>query len=369
MATQVYFFFLECYHLLLHPILTKYLGIDPWDGTFGRKYVPFSMYEELLDRAPYATWREWCEVAGKDEAELGEEKEEEGTGEKKEGELKGRKGPNVFWQCWWKEEGEPSVDVVVVHGLNDYGGRFSDLAPRLIDQGIRVSAVDLPGFGRSDGVHGHIGDVGDLVGAVGRIVGRLGFLQKRGRLARSKSGRVFLLGSSLGGHVVTRYAIERGGVDGICLLSPLTSVGHTATPGGSVLLRVAQGLRKLLPTFPIVRGKRGQGARYLALMKLLEEDSLYYNGRMRIATGLAIKESVEAFCGRWGEIRVALSVDHGDADEIVRVEGSRDLVAQSRSTDKRFCVHSGGDHSLLRGWSKGPLILDGVARWIRERCT
>lgn len=68
------------------------------------------------------------------------------------------------------------------------------------------------------------------------------------------------------------------------------------------------------------------------LMAECDADPLVYTGKMRIATGLALMEACQRVRESFGSLRPPLLVQHGDADMVCSVQGSRNLVAAVRAT-------------------------------------
>jgi cis-3-alkyl-4-acyloxetan-2-one decarboxylase len=85
--------------------------------------------------------------------------------------------------------------VVLVHGLASAWAAWFCNIPELA-AGYRVIAVDLPGFGRSDGFAGAV-EIGHYVDALIELLDHLGV------------GDVRIVGHSLGGIVAHRFAAER----------------------------------------------------------------------------------------------------------------------------------------------------------------
>ncbi|MCD8571516.1 MAG: alpha/beta fold hydrolase [Alphaproteobacteria bacterium] len=54
---------------------------------------------------------------------------------------------NVVYSDWGPEDGDI---IICVHGLTGNGHDFDEIAPKLVEDGYRVIAPDLPGRGRSD---------------------------------------------------------------------------------------------------------------------------------------------------------------------------------------------------------------------------
>src|SRR5271157_1297922 len=70
----------------------------------------------------------------------------------------------------WLPEGEVRAAVALVHGVNEHGGRYARLAGDLIAHGIAVHAIDLRGFGRSDGERGLVLKFDDLLDDVEHLL-------------------------------------------------------------------------------------------------------------------------------------------------------------------------------------------------------
>lgn len=112
--------------------------------------------------------------------------------------------------------GEPKGDAILVHGLegSSRGGYMISLAQVLLEAGFRVHRLNLRGCGNTEHLTDtlyHSGLTDDLAWLVQSIVGRTG-------------RAVSLVGFSLGGNVVLKYAGEMGGkaaglVSGVCSVS------------------------------------------------------------------------------------------------------------------------------------------------------
>lgn len=120
-----------------------------------------------------------------------------------------------FHVRWWPASTRRGV-LLVVHGLQEHSGAYDAVARVLAAGGYEVGAVDLRGHGRSPGRRGHIeGFESDHLAAVDLLL--------REAERRDPASRPFLLGHSLGGLIVLRWAQSRVFADrlrGIVLLSP-----------------------------------------------------------------------------------------------------------------------------------------------------
>lgn len=136
--------------------------------------------------------------------------------------------------------GEPEVDVayldvgsgpvvVLLHGLGEHAGYWSENVAALVGGGVRVIAPDLPGFGRSAKPHR------DAVPRAYEIPWQAAVV--RALVDRIAPGeRPLLVGHSMGGQIALRYAIAwPDRVRGLVLLAPAGI--ETFTPGEAAWLR------------------------------------------------------------------------------------------------------------------------------------
>jgi alpha-beta hydrolase superfamily lysophospholipase len=61
-------------------------------------------------------------------------------------------------------------EMLIVHGIDDYGGRMSEHVDKVLKEGFRVIAMDLPSFGRSSGRHAYLNDWKELTEAVRCVI-------------------------------------------------------------------------------------------------------------------------------------------------------------------------------------------------------
>ena len=128
------------------------------------------------------------------------------------GYLEGTGGVRVFYRAW--EAPEPAGSVLFVHGLGEHGGRYARLAEVVRSLGLDLYAMDLRGHGRSQGRRGHVPEFACYLRDLDRL---------RRRAGRETTGRAtFLVGHSLGGLVVGRYAeaFAPDGLRGVVFVAP-----------------------------------------------------------------------------------------------------------------------------------------------------
>ena len=159
--------------------------------------------------------------------------------------LEGTGGVRVFSRAW--EALEPVGSVLFVHGLGEHGGRYQRLADVVGALGLDLYAVDLRGHGRSQGRRGHVTDFTCFLRDLDRL---------RRRAGREATGRAtFLVGHSLGGLVVGRYAeaFAPDGLRGVVFVAPFVET-EMQIPGWKRSLGAATD--RLVPALTMENGLR-----------------------------------------------------------------------------------------------------------------
>lgn len=156
--------------------------------------------------------------------------------------------------------------------------------------------------------------------------------------------------SSLGGLMVLTILtkVPKDFVDGAVILCPAVQIHATSRPS-VVVERTGKLLRTIAPKIPFARGNRGRNSspEVAALVDAMKRsDPLFYNGRLRIGTGLAILDALEHIQDKFHLIETPYLLQHGLADQVCHISGSEDLHAKTRSIDKAFKAYADGSHDL-----------------------
>ena len=142
-------------------------------------------------------------------------------------------GCKLFLRSWRNES--PDV-LLLMHGLGAHSGWFIDMGNELASRGLSVYAVDHRGFGRSEGLPGHVeraaNYIEDLVAVITEI------------RTRHAGARLSILGHSMGGIFATHLAAKHGDLlNGVLFLNPWvqdtakTSLGMMLGVFGGGLIR------------------------------------------------------------------------------------------------------------------------------------
>lgn len=257
------------------------------------------------------------------------------------------RGATLYAQ-WWLPDGEPRAVVAIVHGYAEHSGRYTQTAADLVAKGYAVEALDLRGHGRSTGERVYLESYADYLDDVDAFLDRVR-MQHPGR-------KLFLLGHSMGGGVVTSYVIDRKpALDGVILSGAAMLARREDAPAGAPPAPPRSGP---LPADTISRDP--------AVVAAYENDPLVYRGVPPDRTGAAWANAYRAVQEGMASIAYPLLILHGTDDKLVPYRGSVQLNEVACSRDKTLKLYDGLYHEVLNEPERDQVVADIVA-WLDAR--
>lgn len=254
-------------------------------------------------------------------------------------------GAWIFEQ-WWRPAGEPRGVVAICHGYAEHSGRYAEVAAYLNGRGYAVEALDLRGHGRSSGERVMVERFDDFLDDLDGFLARV-----RGRNAGRK---LFLVGHSMGGGVVTGYVVARKPrLDGVLLSGAAMLQAPPERPAGA-----EPPPSQPLPASAISRDP--------AVVAAYESDPLVYRGAPKAAMFGAFGAAVALIQGGMEGITLPLLIMHGTADLLVPTAGSEALYGRAGSADKTLKLYEGLYHEILNEPERLEVLGD-IAGWLDAR--
>lgn len=270
----------------------------------------------------------------------------------------------------WLAAGEPHAQLLLVHGLGDHGGRFSNLAEWLAERGVDVWSMDLIGHGRSPGRRGSVPSFEALIDEVDVC---------RDVAAREHGGWAappqFVLGQSMGGNLVINWGLRQTDSDaskswpednapaGIIASSPMLRPARPVRP------EHVQAAMWLARCFPHLR------LRAPVRVELLARDNDVQAGyrrdrwvhrrmSLRLAAGL-LQHGVRAL-ERAERLTIPTLLLHGSHDRLSCLSASREFAARAAAGLTRLNICYGFRHDLHRdvGWEA---VAENILSWLHNR--
>ncbi|CAJ2648429.1 unnamed protein product [Trifolium pratense] len=233
------------------------------------------------------------------------------------------RGLEIFCKSWMPEPGIPvKASVCFCHGYGDTCTFFFEgVARRIAASGYAVFAMDYPGFGLSEGLHGYIPNFDDLVDDVIEH-----YTQIKARPDMRELPR-FLLGQSMGGAVSLKVHLkEPNNWDGVVLVAPMCKAVYNV---------------------------------------------ICYEDNPRLSTGMELLRITKEIESKVEKVSAPLFILHGAADKVTDPLVSQFLYENASSKDKTLKLYENGYHCILEGEPDDRIyaIHDDIIAWLDSRCS
>lgn len=274
---------------------------------------------------------------------------------KKDGVFTAASGMELY-KCYATVSGTPLANVVLLHGYGDHCSRYAWVMDKFNEAGMAVYAYDQRGHGRSPGKRAYIhrfeyflDDLDAFMGHVGRDL---------------SAAPVFIMGHSMGGMVLARYAQTRKlDVRGLIFSSPFLAFSES-TP--EFLLALGPYIAKVVPWLPIGAVDNSGLSRDPAVLEETDKDPFAYHGRVAARTGAEFYRIIHDIENDLPRIAVPFLVMHGSDDSIVSPTGSQALHDKAGARDKTLRIFDGGFHELFNDLDKEEFMME-IVTWIKAR--
>ncbi len=257
---------------------------------------------------------------------------------------------NFFGQYWRSDEVK-SV-VLILHGLGEHSGRFTEVAQNLVNNGYGVVAFDHFGHGKTSGKRGHNPGYEYVLDSIGQ------FIQKTKELFENKD--IFLYGHSMGGNAVLNYMLSRDSqVKGVIATSAFLKLAFQP-PGWKLFL--GKLIQKIAPSVTLDNEVNSSSiSRDPEEVKRYENDSLVHN---RVSPNFSLS-FIER--GAWAIenanlLKKPILLLHGTDDKLISCEGSKEFAANN-GDNVTLKLYDGGYHELHNDFCKQEVIGD-VISWL-----
>jgi alpha-beta hydrolase superfamily lysophospholipase len=258
-----------------------------------------------------------------------------------------------LFERWWRPKREPKAGIVLLHGLADHSGRYQEIALHLTENEYAVDTFDLRGHGKSDGLRSYVGRFEEYLNDLDLFLDRV--------RARLPGLPLFLMGHSMGGVIVTFYALEqKPRIRGVVLSAPAVHLSNEAPPP---LLKVASLISRVMPRLHAVKINQEYISRDPAEVQAYDSDPLIYRKGVLMRTGSELVRAGRYVRERMDAFSYPVLVLQGGGDRITKPEGSRRLSEKAASTDTTFKLYEDLYHEILNEPEKQQVFRD-IVDWL-----
>lgn len=261
-------------------------------------------------------------------------------------------GVQLFTRYW--QPAEPRATVALVHGAWEHSGRYEHVAECLTDAGYAVHAVDLRGHGKSEGKLAMVESPDDFLTDVDCFLEHI--------REQSRNVRLYLLGHSMGGGLVTLYTVERQpAVEGLILSGALLKLHSRA-----LLQRLVHLVARVVPAVPLLQVDGSGISRDPNVVAAYNNDPLVQTGWATAAFLSILVRITERIRPAMEKVTQPALIMHGTADELTDPAGSRQLFRRAGTEDKTLKLYDGLYHEIMNEPEHDRVLSDIVA-WLNRR--
>lgn len=254
----------------------------------------------------------------------------------------------------WLPEGEPRAVVFIVHGLGEHSGRYAHVAPRLVEAGYAVYALDHRGHGRSEGERAYFDSFDQPIDDLKQYFDEVKALHP--------DHKCFVYGHSLGSLISLSFALRyQKQLAGIVISGTPLAV-ESAQP--ALLIRLAGLLNNFIPKAAITAPLPSTTlSRDPAVSAAYDNDPLVYHDRLRVRMGYQIIAASRGIRARAADLKLPIFIFHGSEDKLCPPAGSQILFDTVGSTDKTLRMHPGLRHETHNEPEK-EMVISMIVGWL-----
>jgi alpha-beta hydrolase superfamily lysophospholipase len=266
---------------------------------------------------------------------------------------------NLFYRHWPATGTWSGRTVIVLHGIGYHSGPYKVIAEALNPDGTDVYALDARGHGLSQGRRGFLGTPSQVVEDVESIV----------RLVKQKrpSGKIFLLGDSMGADFALAYAKDHNSqLAGLVLMALALNLDMSqflSLESLSLMPYFALGHRE--PVIDLVGKRLEESSRHPEFIATRRIDPLAYKN---VSFGYLMDVQRLVFGWRWKiapRLHAPTLLIKGGRDRVVSHSECVAFDKLCASKDKQFKIYPDVPHTTL--WDpQTPEILELVGDWILQ---
>ncbi|KAL3637809.1 hypothetical protein CASFOL_018257 [Castilleja foliolosa] len=278
------------------------------------------------------------------------------------------RGLEIFSKSWLPESGSIKAIICFCHGYGDTCTFFFEgIARKLANSGYGVFAMDYPGFGLSQGLHGFISNFDRVVDDVVEHYSKVKENQKFNKLPS------FLFGQSMGGAVALKVHLKQpDSWNGAVLVAPMCKIADDMVPP-KLLTHILMGVAKVLPKSKLVPQKDMAELAFRDLKKRQQTkyNVIAYKHKPRLGTAVELLSTTKEIEQSLKKVSLPLLILHGKEDKITDPSVSNELYEKASSQDKKLNLYEDATHALLEGEPDEMIlrVFGDIISWLDAHCT
>ena len=266
-------------------------------------------------------------------------------------------GFSLFYQRWLPSENTCRV-LVFQHGLGEHSDRYQNLIQAFSGTGTAFYALDARGHGRSGGKRGHVDHFGQFIDDLHDLI-------KRARQEHDNQ-KVFLLGHSMGGAIVLKYAITekyQEDLRGLVVSSPAIEPVMDLTK--KMQKQAAAVLSRILPSFTTNAYLDVQNLSHIPHVVTAYQADPLVHPQSSAQLGHAMFTVHRDIYQNASSLTIPVYLIHGTADRIANVESTQKFYELLTTPDKTLKLYEGLYHETMNERAEDRnRVLNELKTWV-----
>ncbi|CAA0818581.1 alpha/beta-Hydrolases superfamily protein [Striga hermonthica] len=276
-------------------------------------------------------------------------------------------GLEIFCKSWLPKPGVRIKGALCFcHGYGDTCTFFFEgIAKYIAASGYGVYAIDHPGFGLSEGLHGYVPSFDAIVD---NVIEQFTIMKGRPEIRGLPR---FLFGQSMGGAISLKALLKAPNEwDGIVLVAPMCKISDEMAPPVP-LQKILILLSNILPQAKLVPQKDLADLAFRELNKkqMAPYNVISYSDQTRLRTAVELLNATKYIESQVEKISSPMLILHGASDKVTDPRVSRFLYENACSKDKTLKLYEGGFHCILEGEPDDRIleVLNDIISWLDFR--
>lgn len=272
-----------------------------------------------------------------------------------DGFFRDRAGAAIYYQQWLPDH-DPKAVLLIVHGLAEHSGRYTNIIHRLIPLNYAVCGLDHIGHGRSEGVRVYVERFGDYTDTLKTYLDRV----RQEYPARP----IWMFAHSLGGLIGTYFLLDhQHELDGAIISAPVVKLPASISPWTITLAKL---LSKWMPRAGLTPVEPRLVSRDPAVVQAYIDDPLVYKGKSTARLGAELIQAIQRVQAQAATITLPVLLIQGSADGLVDPTGAPWLYDQISSQDKSIKIYDGLYHETFNEPEREQ-VLDDIQAWLQTQ--
>ena len=270
-----------------------------------------------------------------------------------EGKFTGRNNYNLYRQAWLPD-GVPIAVLIIVHGIAEHSGRYSNLVNYFVPKGYAVYSFDLRGHGKSDGIRSYVEHFSYYLDDLKIFYDKV--------REENKNAKVFLVGHSMGSTIVLAYAVEhQSELNGLIVSGTTLKAGASVSKASILMAKI---LSVLVPKMGVASLDANLISRDKAVVDAYVHDPLVYTGKLRARWGAELLKTMIKLQSQLSELSLPVLIMQGTVDRISDPSSSKMLFDGVGSKDKTMKLYDGFYHEIFNDPQRQEVFSDMEA-WFK----